>query len=479
MLEIIKNKVRRFRQSYPDVSEESIKKMILREVKNNCFGNFAAIRKNIGALKVDDKLIESILDQETNRLGSPKYRKQFTITKGIKSKKQNSSLITTSKEEFQNVPKNSENYRHTFEFLRNLRLRYFGIIEKLSKYRKQLQQRQVDLSQFNLKTQKFDALIMAEIKAELRDFAFGDAMGLGGDGIYSNSTSGISSSSIKSHSMENQRGKEIDTFWEKINQRNRIVKNRIPQVDPRTKKHIPTSFSRVYSEYRKFSERRQEKIKKLQKLEKQIESLKEKRLIFIGEAKKCYLSIIRSPNEYNRSGILKVIEELSFFEFKVAGLSLPPICETVERKFIIKYETWKLESMRIERDDEQSAYKDDNAGPLNYNSSVQSARRYLMKYMKGKNYLKAMGGSKSKFHKNRDLLSHLIDDNYDSRYLSKLDKLYVLGESMLILKEREIRRLIERYSSHMKTSNMTERMLNLYFGIEETNNIRRTYKIIF
>ena len=64
------------------------------------------------------------------------------------------------------------NYRYSFEYLRNLREKYLILKEKLSKQQKQVHERKLDLSEFTLKISKFEKLISEEMRQEMKDFAF-------------------------------------------------------------------------------------------------------------------------------------------------------------------------------------------------------------------------------------------------------------------------------------------------------------------
>ena len=101
-----------------------------------------------------------------------------------------------------------------------------------------------------------------------------------------------------------------ETLWDKINRRNKQAEGRVPCLPSSTKKgkYTYTSFSTVHKEYTKFIERKKDKLKSIKWLEEQIVVLKEKKLIFEGEAKHCYLAVIKNPAEFMRFGVLSTLE---------------------------------------------------------------------------------------------------------------------------------------------------------------------------
>lgn len=69
----------------------------------------------------------------------------------------------------------------------------------------------------------------------------------------------------------------------------------------------------------------------------------EKMLIFQNHAMKFYNGIIKNFTEFIKFGMVKIIEEMFYFGFKVKELRMPSICDENSSKFIRTYTEWKLE----------------------------------------------------------------------------------------------------------------------------------------
>jgi len=350
MMTIIKNKLERLKKLYPDIELESLRKMALLEVRTNNFGNFSNIRKNSVNLQIDESKLDSIL-----------YMYRAT---------QNEEDEKTNKEEMINT----NSYRYSYEFLKNLRMKFLNNSEKLSKYQKQLQERNLDLLEFNPKLSKFHRLIATEIKMEMRDFAFDSKSELEFNQPSEHLLSGVddeltdkASTSIRkrrstnrSREVEKPQPKEQIQIWDKINKRNKIAKSMMPKLPTGVDQmniggqfsdffdNQATSFTRVFKEFQKFTLRREDKLKNVNWLENQLEVLKEKRVVFEGQAKNCYSSLIKNPNEYEKFGLVRIFDELLYFGFPLETLPFPSICNIETKEFILKFSRWRWEINNIE-----------------------------------------------------------------------------------------------------------------------------------
>lgn len=83
----------------------------------------------------------------------------------------------------------------------------------------------------------------------------------------------------------------------------------------------------------------------------------EKKIIFENQVKICYDNLIKNPKEYEKVGMIKILDEMNFFGFSPDSLKMPSIVEDIGIKFLQDYSQWKWYSSRIEIDSSTSANK--------------------------------------------------------------------------------------------------------------------------
>ena len=453
MKEIIRRKVSEFKKKHPQLSPKSLKKSILLEVKNNCFGNFTVIRRNTANLKINEQFLNDLCEEK------PKNTLVQQIDESLKKTK---------------------NYRYSVTFLKNLRLRYQSIVDKLSKCTKQLHERNISLSEFNLKMSKFESLITSELKDELKQFVFETDVFF--KPLSKDSSSHLLSSSMLSEHSHPKISKGQETLWDKIERRNKQAKGKVPCLpnSSKKKKYNYTSFSTVYKEYQKFIERKKNKLKGIKWLEEQIVVLKEKKLIFEGEAKQCYLSVIKNPSEFMRFGVLCMLEQMLFFNVRLESMRLPIYLEQPEKDFVFQYSKWSWEvtSIEINKNSDKKSKRLSTA----QNDQFRSAQKYLKENLLYKSSL-AFSKVRNKIANRKQLLIPLLNLNGDLAKMSDFDKLFVLGESLQVLKLKELNRLVEKYGPETLESKIFDKkfkqILESYFGSEETKNILRLCRAQF
>ena len=111
---------------------------------------------------------------------------------------------------------------------------------------------------------------------------------------------------------------------------------------------IPTSFSKVNKEYHRFLTRRKEKIKNVKYLEKQLTVAEEKKIIFENQVKICYNNLIKNNKEYEKVGMIKILDEMNFFGFGADNLKMPYMVEELGIHFLRSFSKWKWYQSRIE-----------------------------------------------------------------------------------------------------------------------------------
>jgi len=97
---------------------------------------------------------------------------------------------------------------------------------------------------------------------------------------------------------------------------------------------IPTSFSKVNKEYHRFLNRRKEKIKNVNYLEKQLLIAEEKKIVCENQVKVCYNNLIKNNKEYEKVGMIKILDEMNFFGFGAYSLKMPNIIEEPGIQFL-------------------------------------------------------------------------------------------------------------------------------------------------
>ena len=326
---IAKRKIEETRKRHPELNDEEVKANVLIDLKKKIKNSYSCLRHKKNSVQVKDLSIWSMLYM-------------------FKPGELDFTTLGHSEEKY-----TSNTYRYSYEFLKNLREKYLILKEKLTKQMKQVHERKLDLSEFTLKISKFKKLISEEMRQEMKDFAFQSEA----DSSFELS----SNSSGDNNIIQGKRKKETNSstermsIWEKIDRRNKEAKQKIPAMRYGNKsvdsnKNITTSFSRVNKEYNRFLARRKEKVKNVKWLEKQLKVAREKKIIFESQAKLCYDSLIKNSKEYEKYGMIRIIDEMIYFGFTLSQLKMPSICEEDSVKFIVQYCKWKWEVNRVEID---------------------------------------------------------------------------------------------------------------------------------
>ena len=453
---------------------------------------------------------------------------------------------------------------YSYEYLKNLREKYQILKEKLSKQKQQIHVMKVDLSEFTMKISNFEKLISQEIKVEMRDLAAKSE-------VESSDSSKSSMEQVQSRANQQKKQKKIEdqlSIWDKIQKRNKeaedvdllLIKNSKGKIQ-----NIPASFSIIYREYHRFLEKKSKKIENIENLLKQLTVAKEKKLIFENQVKLCYKSLINNCLEYEKVGMIKIIDEMNFFGILAQNLKMPLIIDEQGIQFLKTYSNWKWFSSKIEinSDNEPSSksfnstlsvfpkrktvneliasprknYLDNrpstsiqpkrnqNVGqgvivkqyqihlmnpsqnvrnksattscylyqcrqkqnsymqgdsdtikvPVIENSQnvsmLNEAFNFLLNNMQFKSYM-SHNSIREKLTINMPYVLDWREAQFDMINISKLDKIFLITESMTVLKEKEILRIIGNQSMD------TVRILNSYFGQVNGRKICNQFKVV-
>ena len=113
-------------------------------------------------------------------------------------------------------------------------------------------------------------------------------------------------------------------------------------------------------------------------MENQLKIANDKKIIFELQAKKCYDCIIKTEKEYEKIGMIKIIDEMIAFGYSIEELRLPSICGEKSLIFIKQYCKWKWEVREVEVEGKTNKKKGGHRASQEYNNEeMKKAHHYL------------------------------------------------------------------------------------------------------